>query len=679
MRKNEFSKYWLDDALDFMPSENAISGKDAIKLNAYRNAISNFVRIVTGDSNIKVRFKGNQSYTDGKTVTIGTNLNDKDFDPAVGLALHEGAHIKLTDFESLKSLDEFIQKHDEFVINFAAKHSLDDRWLVPNYVRQYLKDIFNVIEDRRIDNYVYKAAPGYQGYYQALYDKYFNAKIIDKGLQSSEYRTCDWDSYMFRLINITNSNRDLKALPSLEEIWKVLDLKNIDRLKSSLDALELAWTIYCMIEDNIPAAPKNNESENDQSANSDESGEGGSMNGNGSEDHTDPIQLDSDSDSEDEDENEGDSEIGTNTESISYDDLTEAQKTRLHKAIDQQRDFMKGDIKKSKASKTLENMLQAMESSGITREDISVNGAYGKIPVVVIRQFNLRLIQSVDSDMWWDSSLYSKKHTERNLEFINRGIQLGTVLGKKLKVRAEERNTKFNRQYNGKIDKRMISACGFGLESIFERVESFSYRPGSIHISIDNSGSMAGTKFNKSLVTASAIAKACSMIENMDCIISFRSSGHFSGYSNRGGVAQMVVAYDSRIHSLAQLRTMLPHIRCAGSTPEGLCFDAYMKEIIKDARGKDAFFLNFSDGEPNHNGYYGTVAHSHTRSQINKMKASDINVISYFITCSNYYHNGSSLDSFRSMYGRDAQNINVENMNDVAKTLNQKFLEVSDK
>jgi cobalamin biosynthesis protein CobT len=678
MRKNEFSRYWLDDALDSMPGESATGGKDAIKLNAYRNAISNFVRIVTGDSNIKVRFKGNNSYTDGKTVTIGTNLNDKDFDPAVGLALHEGAHIKLTDFDTLKSLDDFIQKHDEFLIQFTEKHGLADRWSSSAHISPKLKDIFNIVEDRRIDNYVYKAAPGYQGYYQSLYDKYFNAKIIDKGLQSSEYRTCDWDSYMFRLINITNLNRDLKALPSLEEIWKVLDLKNIDRLKSSSDALELAWEIFCMIEDNIPAAVKTDEPGNDPSTKSDESGEGSGMSGDGAESDNDDIESDGDSGSEDEEENEGDSEIGTDMESISYDELSEAQKTRLHKAIDQQRDFMKGIIKKSKASRTLENMLKAMESSGITREDLDVNGIFGKIPVIVIRQFNMGLVKSVDSDMWWQDENYSKRYIDRNLEFINRGIQLGTVLGKKLKVRAEERNTKFNRQYNGKLDKRMISACGYGLESIFERVESFTYSPGSIHISIDNSGSMSGSKFEKSLVTASAIAKACSMIESMDCIISFRSSGHFSGHSGRSNVAQMVIAYDSRMHSLSHLRTMLPYIKCAGSTPEGLCFDAYMKEIVKDARGKDAFFLNFSDGEPCHEGYGGEKAYSHTRMQVNKMKANNIKVVSYFITSGNHYYS-SSMDAFRSMYGRDAQNINVENMNDVARTLNQKFLEVSDK
>ena len=31
-------------------------------------------------------------------------MNDKEFDPVVGLALHEGSHVKLTDFNSLKEL-----------------------------------------------------------------------------------------------------------------------------------------------------------------------------------------------------------------------------------------------------------------------------------------------------------------------------------------------------------------------------------------------------------------------------------------------------------------------------------------------------------------------------------------------------------------------------------------------
>jgi hypothetical protein len=73
---------------------------DLYKLASSKKAISNFVNIVTNES-IPVIFntRGN-SYTDGKTVVIGANVVEpKDFDVAVGLALHEGSHIKLSDFE----------------------------------------------------------------------------------------------------------------------------------------------------------------------------------------------------------------------------------------------------------------------------------------------------------------------------------------------------------------------------------------------------------------------------------------------------------------------------------------------------------------------------------------------------------------------------------------------------
>ena len=77
---------------------------------------------------------------------------------------------------------------------------------------------------------------------------------MDKGLKSSEHRDETWDSYMFRLINITNSNRDLKALKGLKQIWNLLDLKNISRLRTSNDALEVAGQIYMIIHQNVQDA-----------------------------------------------------------------------------------------------------------------------------------------------------------------------------------------------------------------------------------------------------------------------------------------------------------------------------------------------------------------------------------------------------------------------------------------
>ena len=81
---------------------------------------------------------------------------------------------------------------------------------------------------------------------------------------------------------------------------------------------------------------------------------------------------------------------------------------------------------------------------------------------------------------------------------VQKGIQLGTVLGKKLQVRGEDRSTVFNRQKVGKIDKRMISSLGFGNENVFQFTELDSYK-NNLHVSIDFSGSMNGEKCIKQL------------------------------------------------------------------------------------------------------------------------------------------------------------------------------------
>jgi hypothetical protein len=57
--------------------------------------------------------------------------------------------------------------------------------------------------------------------------KYFNDKVIDKALQANEKCQETWDDYMFHIINLTNPNRNLDALAALQEIWNVIDLRNI--------------------------------------------------------------------------------------------------------------------------------------------------------------------------------------------------------------------------------------------------------------------------------------------------------------------------------------------------------------------------------------------------------------------------------------------------------------------
>ena len=110
MSKYNNSSYWLsdwddDDILIDSMNDTEVKTHNLYKLASSKRAISNFVNIVTNEQ-VPVIFntRGN-SYTDGKTVVIGANVVEpKDFDIAVGLALHEGSHIKLSDFNLLSDI-----------------------------------------------------------------------------------------------------------------------------------------------------------------------------------------------------------------------------------------------------------------------------------------------------------------------------------------------------------------------------------------------------------------------------------------------------------------------------------------------------------------------------------------------------------------------------------------------
>ena len=138
---------------------------------------------------------------------------------AVGLALHEGSHIKLSDFDLLRHLE----------INIPAElYVLAEKIGVTKFqVISTVKSLLNYIEDRRIDSFIFRTSPGYKGYYHSMYDKYFYSKNVDKGLLSSEFRTETIDSYMFRIINLHNKNRQLGSLKGLKSIYNTINLKAI--------------------------------------------------------------------------------------------------------------------------------------------------------------------------------------------------------------------------------------------------------------------------------------------------------------------------------------------------------------------------------------------------------------------------------------------------------------------
>ena len=701
MSKYNNSSYWMndwddDDIIVDQLSDNEKKSLDLYKLASSKRAISNFVNIVTNES-ISVKFKERgDSYTDGKSVVIGSRITEpKDFDVAVGLALHEGSHIKLSDFKLLNDLYNLIPLH---ITEGAIKKGIYN-------TQSIVKNIWNYVEDRRIDNFVFKSAPGYRNYYRKMYDKYFNDKLIDKALLSDEFTEESVESYMFRIINLHNKNTNLSALKGLRKIYRLINLKNISRLKNSKDTLDIALEIFKVImssmadvkpsDEFLKEPQKGGEGEsNDSDENGSDDGQGGSSDNKMSDEDFNDL-MDSVGKSpigggSDEtptggggmdignmpDSMDGGKPSSSDSKSKSSVELTDRQKQLLKSKIEKQKKFLDGDIQKTSVSKTDSKNLNAIEESGSEMKEVGKGAEYGgyynnqTTQCIVVKKLTKSLFESdmfpMTSKNYWDTEkLGLIKMTYQNC--VDKGIKIGTMLGKKLQVRGEDKSTVFNRQKVGKIDRRMISSLGFGNENVFQFTEIDSYKKANLHISVDASSSMGGSKWEQTMVNVVALCKAVDMISNLNVQITFRCTTENKPY--------IVMAYDSRVDKFSKVKNMFGGLRANGTTPEGLCFEAIMKEFVPINNDLDSYFLNLSDGQPYFpgNGFYyaGDRAEKHTNKMVKMIESMGIQTLSYFITD---YPGGTDERSFKRMYGKAAKMIDVTNVNQITKTMNQLFL-----
>ena len=504
---------------------------------------------------------------------------------------------------------------------------------------------------------MYKSAPGYMGYYDAMYDKYFHSNHINKALKTNVWDEQSYENYMNHMINFTNINRNLDCLPGLREIYKMIDMRNISRLSNTEEVFELAKKIHEFIMNLLPTqdASQDGEGEDSEGQEGDDDSQGGSGNGDGSE-------VDS-----------GDKEMKADD---GKPELSDRQEQMIENAVQKQKDFINDGPRKTKLTKKDAKAVNAMDKSEAkiheAGEKYEDNSYYRKDGIT--RVIEMDLSKSAVEACLIPCATDSSWNVERKQEVINKGLQMGTILGRKLKIRNEDTTLKSTRRDTGRIDRRLIAELGFGNDRVFSNTFKTSFADAFIHISIDVSGSMSGDKFDQAMVSAVAVAKACSMIEGIDVKISLRTT---TGEHTYGQCLPFILnAYDSRKDSIQKIKSMFYMLHSAGTTPEGLCFEAVMKSIISDSQGKDSYFVNYSDGMPmfgnNDIEYYHNGALTHTKTQVDTMRKNGIKVLSYFIAGS--YSDKRESDDFKKMYGADAQYINVQNVSAIARTINKKML-----
>jgi hypothetical protein len=655
------SSFWMDD--DIISTFEQGSGVDHIKMASYLRAISNFVRILTNNDKLKVQFSTkHRSYTDGSTVTISSKIDTGDFDTTVGLALHEASHCILTDFNAVP---RYMMVPD----TGARKAKFDDF-----EDAKLFKDLVNIIEDRRIDYYVMTNAPGYYGYYKALYDTYFNAKEIDLALETNQWCQETVEHYVNHICNFSNPKRSLDSLKNLRAIWKVVDLGNIGRLQTTQEVCIVAEQVFDMIKDAVAEAKADKEDENgngndqsDVNEDQEQEQEKESNPTNGSNDDMGGMDAEVNAEGEDGEEDDASTPSGPTRE------LTERQKERLRKAIDKQRDFTEGKVKKKDMKSADAEKIESVAESNTSM--VEVNHGNGKCEVVVIHGMADKILENRDLISAQYSDWNTSWRSERNAKAIEAGWQLGTLLGRKLKTRDEERTLKTTRLDAGRIDKRLIAELGFGNDKIFSQSFTKTAKSSTIHISLDASGSMSGDKWANAIKTAVAIARAASMTSNIRVVIDVRGQTH--GHSrNVRSRALVWVVYDSKKDNTTVLRTKFKGLEPGGATPEGLCFEAISKEIISAARGTDTYFINVSDGEPTWDSYYGSYAEAHTKMQVDRMRNEGIKVLAYFATDRDKDRaiHGSSYQAFKRMYGKDSVCIDTNDFNQLSKSINGMFV-----
>ena len=642
-----------------------------IRLSSARRAVANYVSILT-NQNIPVVFNDSAvNCTDGKLVYISSDITKKDnFDVAVGLALHEGSHIKYSDFELFKTVWMNVPRD---IYNYTEKLSISK-----DEVGKTCQTILNYVEDRFIDYTVHRNAPGYRGYYDALYDEYFNNKVISDALDSDMYRTLSIDSYMYRIINLTNPNTNLKALPGLYDIAKELDLTNISRLTTPKHRLNVAYKIAEIVFKNI--------NEHNQK----QTGPGFDQNDSGVPDNSNGMPGDGESGKSTDDVLGGtESTVTSDNAAVTSDVGTDAnvsktKQSKIAKSFEKQKDFLAGKIKKKKVSKREKTMLDVLEKSQIdlvpvAQEMMKASGFVGSVECILVKNMTKELILSEEFPMSIGANNESSRtELQKN---VDAGIVLGTKLGRRLQIRNEINIDKFTRRNLGKIDKRLMHELGFETDTnIFYSTFTNKYKKVNFHISVDASASMRGPKWNRTIKLCVALAKATSMIDNVDLTISFRTTMSYNPY--------IVVAYNSKVDKFSKIKNLFSYLIPVNTTPEGLCFEALMKFLPKADNNTNSYFVNISDGEPcfYYNNTSAGIAFSyrdksaceHTRTQVRKIKESGYNIISYFV--SDYDNFGIEVlrQNFKTMYGSDSHFINVENLNQIVKTVNGKMMEAID-
>lgn len=737
MNKNkpQWSRYWIgQDSYDSFYQGKLDDVVRLIRLSNIRKGIANFVRVMTGEE-IPVKFSsGQQSYfmDDGqRTIVISVDDEPNHFDSQVGIALHESSHVVRSG--NLMQFMSYVRQNPGLVVpNSLVRKAISAGRNLPissgiasqHLVWQDIHLILNFIEDRRIDLWAWKIAPGYRPYYKAMYDRYWLSDTISWKLRHPSSRIPTFENYSLHILNMFNEYADPTALPGLQKIWDIINLAQIERYNIDPlmdctpetlyenftdgrfpqivhDAIAVVEIIYenvdrtklsqgkgLALNDAAGAPTPNTYSELDPSK----------------LENYDLPQQESNSESEDEDKDgtegtgsEGDDSSDGDESETSKDAKmkevdqkvanTPAQKAKeiselADKAVERQKNFLNGRVGHNRMSDEESRVMDQLDAAKAELREAGGEFSKEKCKVVVYKNINEKILKEGACNITYNHWTPELRAYPLSSTAVEDGMRIGAALAHRVRVLNDETTMTFSRQKQGRLDKRLIASLACDNENVFSTTQVVRLKPVMVDVSIDASGSMAGIKWQKALTLVTALAYMAHKLRNMRIRIHCRSSSRMGDQS-----AQVVIIYDSAVDKFEKVKRLFPYLYPAGGTPEGLCYEAIRKELLEDVKQTRRFFVNLSDGEPafswetntyNYVNYSGEPAAQHTANQIREIRNIGVKVLSFFIT--DAYQNVALLQNdhkslFHQMYGKDAAYINPDSVPEIARELTELFME----
>ena len=729
---NTGSRYWLGE------SANRV---DLIGVAARLRAISNFVKIAAGaDKQFRVRIasKATSRASASGDIIVGADIDADGFDVAVGLALHEGSHLR----ESTYGIDM-----RDYKVHFEPK-------VYGRVQYSVFKELLNVLEDRRIDKISINRSPGYRVYYDALYSKYYNNDVA-KLTYLPQYGVPEISSYLLHIKCMINPTSNPYPLPGWNKIKSLIDLPRINRFKSTVELGELVAQLFNLIYAEIdaynaskkpepqptktppPAPPENptsdeqeetqGKTESSQYSNDDDQVEAG---GEGqTEDFEDLFPLGADADSLDTDKDDSEPDKG-DTSSTDTDSETDADKSTDTDDEDQSDeadttdddDFTvevesagtddgtdtgaitpeegdQGDGAEQIVPSNMELSNSAMKraQAALNKLESLIAGELDKKtmrdkadaefidlaadPNSTISSSGWKGVQSVsfDLDVAPNGTIETSQVTTRieaMSAFLDKAINEGTLLSSKLKTRDEDRSLYTSRLKTGKIDPRLLSEAGFGNHRIFGRLDVDKTTPTTIWITLDASGSMDSSgPLGRGTKWKSAIYPAVAIASACERIQSIDVVIE-ARVSGHGDVPINIILYNSKKHKIRSRVKDISEVIPEGGTPEGLCYAGRIGELERLAQTRDVIFFNVSDGAPfGPQGYQGQNAADHTSALMSRLRRAGISILSYFVTDDAAVSEHSyEARVFKAMYGADAIWTGPLNLQHVAKAINNRLM-----